>query len=186
MRLSHILPLGLAALAAAACNGHKDLCGKKFSNITMVGSHNSAFVGREPTHNQYISPTDQLNIGVRFLQARTQSKKGHPQMCHSYCFLLDAGPIEDYLKEVGAWIDKNPNEVVTLLLNNNDELPLHKYDEAFKSSGLEKHAYRPGRRLAKEDWPTLQEFIDTKRRLIVFMSMLGLSLSPLTMLTTAT
>lgn len=169
MRLSSILPLGLAALAAAACNGRDQLCSKKFSEVTMVGSHNSAFVGRGPSHNQYVSATAQLDMGVRFLQARTQNWRGHPQMCHSHCLLLDVGPLEDYLEEVGAWIDRHPDDVVTLLLTNNDGLPLSKFDDAFKDTGLDEYAFRPGRRLAKSEWPTLQELINSGRRLVVFL-----------------
>ncbi|KAH6689019.1 hypothetical protein F5X68DRAFT_189774 [Plectosphaerella plurivora] len=153
MRLSYILSLGLAALVTAACNGHDQYCGKKFSEITMVGSHNSAFVGRGPSHNQYVSVTKQLDMG----------------MCHSHCLLLDVGPLEDYLEEVGNWVDRHPDEVVTLLLTNNDGLPLSKFDEAFKDTGVDEYAFRPGKRLAKEEWPTLQELINSGRRLVVFL-----------------
>jgi hypothetical protein len=65
--LAKIIP-SLAPLSGG-CNGHDKLCGRKYSDITMVGSHNSAFVGPLPQQNQFLSVTDQLNLGVRFLQA---------------------------------------------------------------------------------------------------------------------
>lgn len=176
MLFSPLLSLGFAGLVAAACNGHNDLCGRRFSEVTMVGSHNSAFVGTGPSHNQYVSATSQLNMGVRFLQARTQDWRGHPQMCHSSCFLLDVGPIENYLNEVGDWLDRNPNEVVALLVTNNDRLPIAKFREAFESTGLDQHAFRPGRRLAKNQWPTLQQLINDGKRLVVFLGMAPLIL----------
>lgn len=171
MYLSGLLSLTLAGFAAAACNGHNDLCDRKFSEVTLVGSHNSAFVGTGPSHNQYVSPTEQLDMGVRFLQARTQNKGGHPQMCHSSCFLLDVGPIEDFLNEIGDWLDDNPDEVLALLLTNNDGLPIAKFREAFESTGLDQHAFRPGSRLSKDQWPTLQQLINGGTRLVVFLGM---------------
>ncbi|KAI8266012.1 PI-PLC X domain-containing protein 1 [Colletotrichum sp. SAR11_239] len=37
-------------------------------------------------------------------------------MCHSKCWLLDVGKLEDLLLEVSRWMKNHPNEVVTLLL----------------------------------------------------------------------
>lgn len=172
MRASHVLPLALAGAATAACNGHDQLCDKKFSEVSFVGSHNSVFVGVGPSHNQYVSPTEQLEMGVRFLQARTQDKNGHPQMCHSSCILLDVGPIEDFLKEVADWINTNEDEVLTLLLTNNDGLPIEKFRDAFESTGLDEHVFRPEGRLSKADWPTLGKLIEDGTRLVVFIGKL--------------
>ena len=58
-----------ATAAAGGCNGNQALCGRRWSDIVMVGSHDSSFVGVLPSQNQYISVTEQLNMGVRFLQA---------------------------------------------------------------------------------------------------------------------
>ncbi|KAF4967496.1 hypothetical protein FSARC_4960 [Fusarium sarcochroum] len=160
---------GFATAVLAACNGHDELCKRRYSDITFIGTHNSAFVGELPVHNQHISVTDQLDLGVRFLQAQTQDKDGNIQMCHTHCWELDEGPLEDYLKEVSDWIGKNPDEVVTLILTNIDALPIEKFDAAFDSTGLKKLAFRPEKKLAREEWPTLQKLIDDGTRLIVFM-----------------
>lgn len=164
--------LALANTALAACNGHDALCSRRYSNITYMGTHNSAFDGIGPFHNQFVSVTKQLDLGVRFLQARTQDKDGHPQMCHSHCWALDEGPLEDYLTKVGDWLDENEDEVVTLLVTNVDGLPIEKFDEAFRKTGVRDYAFRPEKRLGKEEWPTLQEIIDLGTRLIVFMGTL--------------
>jgi hypothetical protein len=156
----------------AACNGHDELCKRKYSDITFIGTHNSAFVGKLPVHNQYISVTEQLDLGVRFLQAQTQNKDGDIQMCHTHCWELDEGPLEDYLQEISDWMGKNPDEVVTLLLTNIDALPIEKYDDAFNSTGLKEFVFRPEKKLAFDDWPTLQKFLDDGTRLVVFMGML--------------
>ncbi|KAJ4265591.1 hypothetical protein NW762_004884 [Fusarium torreyae] len=153
----------------AACNGHDKLCKRRYSDIIFIGTHNSAFVGELPPHNQHVSVTDQLDLGVRFLQAQTQDKDGDIQMCHTHCWELDEGHLEDYLKEVSDWMDKNPDEVVTLLLTNIDALPIEKFDAAFESTGLKKLAFHPEKKIALDEWPTLQKLIDDRTRLVVFM-----------------
>ncbi|KAF5246123.1 hypothetical protein FANTH_7030 [Fusarium anthophilum] len=167
MRASLILAFATAVLAA--CNGHNELCGRKYSDITFIGAHNSAFVGEFPVHNQYISVSEQLNLGVRFLQAQTREKNGVIQMCHTYCWQLGAGPLHNYLGEISEWVRTNPDEVVTILLTNNDAIPIEKFDEAFSSAGLKDLVFRPQKRLSRDEWPTLQELLDDGTRLIVFM-----------------
>ncbi|KAF4982871.1 hypothetical protein FZEAL_1567 [Fusarium zealandicum] len=161
--------LNFATAVLAACNGHDELCSRKYSDITFVGTHNSAFVGVLPVHNQYKSVQEQLDLGVRFLQAQTQDKDGAIQMCHTHCWELDNGPLEDYLKEVAAWMEKNTDEVVTLLLTNIDALSVDKFDEAFVVAGLNELVFVPDTKLALDEWPTLQQMIDDGTRLVVFM-----------------
>ncbi|KAF7560476.1 hypothetical protein G7046_g3659 [Stylonectria norvegica] len=158
-----------AGAALAACNGHDDLCGRKYSDITFIGSHNSAFTGVTPSHNQYKSVTEQLDLGVRFLQAQTQDKDGAIQMCHTYCWELDEGPLTQYLDEVADWMNNHPDEVVTLLLTNIDGIAIDKFDTAFDSTGMKQHVFHPGKTLARDEWPTLQQLLDSNSRLVVFM-----------------
>lgn len=165
-----ILPFVTAVLAA--CNGHDKLCSRKYSDITFIGTHNSAFVGETPVHNQYKSVTEQLGMGVRFLQAQTQDKYGEIQMCHTHCWELDEGPLGDYLQEVSGWMGKNKDEVVTLLLTNIDGLSVDKFDAAFESAGLKDLVFHPKKKLALNEWPTLQALINDGTRLIVFMGTL--------------
>ncbi|GKU01866.1 tat pathway signal sequence [Fusarium langsethiae] len=166
----HIIVFSFFATAVwAACNGHDELCERKYSEITFIGAHNSAFVGKLPSQNQYLSVTEQLDFGIRFLQAQTQEKNGNIQMCHTYCWLLDEGPIEDYLEDISSWMANNPDQVVTLLLTNHDALPIEKFDAAFNSTGLKEFVFQPGKKLALNEWPTLQELIDDGTRLLVFM-----------------
>lgn len=108
--------LGLATIVLAACNGQDALCSRPYSNVTFVGSHNSAFVGLLPSQNQLLSVADQLGLGVRFLQAQTHDLDGTIEMCHTSCVELDQGSLTDYLKPIKTFMDANPNEVVTLLL----------------------------------------------------------------------
>lgn len=147
-----------------------NFAGENIQTSLSLG-RNSAFVGELPINNQYISVSEQLNLGVRFLQAQTQDKDGNIQMCHTHCWQLDAGPLHNYLEEISEWVGKNPDEVVTILLTNVDALPIEEFDEAFSSAGLKDLVFRPKKRLSRDEWPTLQELLDDGTRLIVFMGM---------------
>lgn len=167
--LSVVLLAVPVVVSAAGCNGNTALCARKYSQVTQIGAHDSAFVGILLPDNQYIPVTDQLNFGVRFLQAQTHKKGGGIEMCHSSCLELDVGSLSSYLSPIKTWLDRNPNEVVTLLLTNGDAIPVSQFGSVFAALGLDKYAYAPGTRLAIDQWPTLQSMIDAGKRLVVFM-----------------
>lgn len=166
------------ALAATVCNGHAGLCNKLYSNITFIGSHDSAFVGILPTDNQFQSVSNQLSEGVRFLQAQTHNHDGTIELCHTSCVEKDAGPLEDYLTTIVTFLDANPEEVVTLLLTNQDGIAGTEFNAAFVNAGADTYAYSPGSTLTMGEWPTLGNLIDAGTRLVVFM---GELMGPLTL-----
>jgi hypothetical protein len=100
---------------------------------------------------------------------QTHNKDGAIQMCHSYCWALDQGPLTNYLQEVAGWVNGHPKDVVTILLTNGDGIPVSKFADVFRNTGLEKYAFRPTGKLNMDQWPTLQQLIDAGTRLIVFM-----------------
>lgn len=167
--------IACSGLALAACNGHDELCDLKYSEITFVGAHNSAFDGNLPVHNQFVSVSRQLDLGVRFLQAQTQQKGGDIQMCHTHCWLLDAGPLSEYLLDIKSWMDDHPEEVVSLILTNIDRIPVSQFDQVFGNTALKDFVFHPGGTLAKNEWPTLQNLIDDGTRLVVFMGKVPLA-----------
>ena len=93
--VSIILIMGNSGSSAqdVACNGNAALCSRLYSNVTQIGSHDSAFVGMSLTDNQLLSVTDQLDAGIRFLQAQTHVENGGLELCHTSCTELDAGPL---------------------------------------------------------------------------------------------
>jgi hypothetical protein len=97
-------------------------------------------------------------------------------MCHTSCWLNDAGSLESYLSTVKSWLDANPGQVLTLLLTNGDSLGVSNFGNAFSSSGLSSYAYSPETTLSLNEWPTIQELIDSGKRLVVF---LGSTVTPL-------
>lgn len=163
------LGLALAQQAPAPCNGHAELCARRYSNITLVGSHDSAFVGTGVADNQETDVAAQLAQGVRFLQAQTHLDNNTIKLCHTLCALEDAGPLEAYLGGVKAFLDANPREVVTLLITNQDGLPGATFDAVFRAAGIQGYGFAPGTNLTLDQWPTLGQMIDNGQRLVVFM-----------------
>ena len=157
--------------AQTICNGHAELCSRRYSNVTAIGAHDSAFVGQLPQDNQAVSVTAQLDAGIRFLQVQSHKNIfGTLQLCHTSCFEEDAGNVASYLSTVKSWLDANPNEVLTILIVNGDTVPVSMFDSAFTSSALKSYAYTPPTSpLAIDAWPTLQELITTGTRLIAFL-----------------
>ncbi|CAG8015325.1 unnamed protein product [Penicillium salamii] len=159
----------------STCNGHSEYCTRSYSNITFVGSHDSPFVGPLPQQNQNIDIKAQLDMGIRYLQAQTHHSvldKKTLELCHTSCFLEDAGTLKKFLTTIKKWLDAHPNEVVTLLLTNGDSLSISEFGDTFSSSGITKYAYvPPSSPLAISDWPTMGDLISTGKRIVVFLGM---------------
>ncbi|KAG1810215.1 PLC-like phosphodiesterase [Suillus plorans] len=156
---------------ATICNGSPDLCTRSFGNVTFVGAHDSYAVG---TNNIFATQdyniTQQLNDGIRMLQMQAHNSSGVIHLCHTSCSLLDGGTLQAYLTTVKAWLDANPNEVLSLLIVNSDTLPPSSYDTVFKAVGLDTMSYSPpSSSLLESNWPTLGSLIDSGTRLITFM-----------------
>jgi hypothetical protein len=162
----------LAAPTGVPCNEQLSFCDRKYSNVTFIGTHDSAFVGSLPTQNQDKSVTDQLNAGIRFLQAQTHNFLNTPFMCHTSCFEENAGTVQAYLTQVKNWLDNNPNEVVTMLWTNPDMMAMSKFDTVFKNVGATKYVFKPSSSpnpLPMDSWPTLGDMIASGQRLVVFI-----------------
>lgn len=161
--------LAPAVLAATTCNGYAEYCDRLYSNLTFIGSHDSAFVGILPVDNQFDSVADQLSLGVRFLQAQSHDKDGAIELCHTTCTEEDAGTLQTWLETVVTFLDANPDEVITLLITNGDGIAGADFAAAFEAAGAAAYAYSPGSTLALSEWPTLGALIDAGTRLVVFM-----------------
>jgi len=155
------------------CNGHIQLCDRKYSNITQIATHDSAFVGILPMDNQNVFVSKQLDAGIRFLQAQTHlDARGKLSLCHTNCGMKDVGSVQDYLETIKIWMDKHPKEVVTILLTNGDYVNITEFKHAFNSSGILPYAYVPINSHKSSDpttWPTLGEIITSGKRLIAFL-----------------
>lgn len=157
--------------AAVACNGNAALCSRLYSDVALVGTHDSAFVGILPTDNQQNSVATQLDDGIRFLTAQTHLNDGELYLCHTTCTEENSGLLTDYLTTVGTWLAANDGQVVTLLLTNGDGEPVSMFGDALVTAGVDSYAFAPSGTLTMSEWPTLQTMIDDGDRLVVFMGM---------------
>ncbi|KIH94147.1 hypothetical protein SPBR_05965 [Sporothrix brasiliensis 5110] len=162
------------------CNGYAELCSRKYSNVTMVGAHNSPFVQRNNlAANQNLKVTQQLDDGIRFVQAQmqfpVQDNGTGPHFCHTSCELLDAGPIAGWLTEVRTWVDAHPQDFVTILLGNGNYSAASTYAPHIEASGLVPYAFVPppttttAAGLALDAWPTLGEMLADGKRVLMML-----------------
>jgi hypothetical protein len=153
------------------CNGYREFCSRKYSNITYVAAHNSPFIRPgNAASNQELEVLTQLNDGVRMLQFQTHDLNGTLYLCHTSCEILNVGPLENYLRTVVEWMDRNPYDVVTILMGNDDVLPPERYIEPVINSGLINYAYTaPTVPMPLDRWPTLGEMILTNQRAVVML-----------------
>jgi hypothetical protein len=166
---SLILAAG-SALVQDRCNGFAEFCNRKYSDITFMASHNAAFVGRLPTHNQFLYPEAGLSAGIRYFTTQVHIENGEIRQCHTDCALLNVGGFEEILASLKGWLDKNPREVVTLQIGNGDDaIRIEEFEPHFKSTGAIDLVYTPNHSLNKDQWPTLGEMIAANKRLVIFM-----------------
>lgn len=110
-----------------------------------------------------------VNAGIRFLSGQTHVKDGLLYMCHTSCDLEEAGKLTDYLGTIKSWMDNNQGQVVTILLTNGERKDVNMFKSDFESSGMASYAYAPPKKLAMDEWPTLQTLIDDGKRAVVFL-----------------
>lgn len=123
--------------------------------------------------------TDQLKDGIRLLQNQGHgipdwvdggSNPSNIHVCHENCATYDGGPLEAYLGNVKSWLDDNPNEVLTLIFANRNDLGADKWDQGFRAAGIADLAYVPPKNpMGRDDWPTLGEFISSGKRVVIFL-----------------
>ncbi|KIY64916.1 PLC-like phosphodiesterase, partial [Cylindrobasidium torrendii FP15055 ss-10] len=163
---------------ADVCNGHAELCERGYGDVTYLGSHDSFAISDSSAsvaRTQEVGLKEQLDLGVRMLQAQAHKDGDDLKFCHTSCILFDGGKVVDYLKTVKEWLDENPNEVLTFIFTNPEGLPAQSmWAPAFRDAGLIDLAYvPPSQPVARGDWPTLGELIDTGKRVLVFLDDTG-------------
>lgn len=188
---------------AEACNGHPELCDRRYDEVTYAATHNSMsspdVVTIWPEQDGDIRA--QLDAGVRALLIDTHhwtplvdagqltevaagsDDRALPAdlagrvfdrlgpvsegrdgafLCHNEC-ALGALPLHDALVTVREFLEENPAEVVTLIVQ--DAIPADETAAEFRRAGLGRYLHTHD---ADEPWATLGEMVERDERLVVF------------------
>ncbi|MGH7282073.1 MAG: hypothetical protein ACRELY_11155 [Polyangiaceae bacterium] len=149
------------------CNGHAELCGRAYTAVAFPGDHDSyatvpdGFIAAD----QDRTVAQQLAGGVRVLHLEMQLHQGDAYLCHASCSLGNK-LLSDELSTVAAFMNANPTEVVTLLMESQN-LTTDQIAAAFDSTGLTSMAHQQP---AGTPWSTLGDMIQKGDHLVVFLA----------------
>jgi hypothetical protein len=159
------------------CNGRRELCSRSYADVRNATTHNAMSNATDGWlgPNQNLDVPAQLAAGVRAVMLDTYragdlNDLGFPQvagvdpdtayLCHVFC-ALGSQPLVEGLGEIRTFLDDNPGEVVTIIVES--YLGHDLTADAFDRAGLTPYAYTyPG-----GGWPTLGDLIDSGQRLVV-------------------
>ena len=83
---------------------------------------------------------------------------------------MNQGPLVLWLRDINNWLKGHPSEVVTILLTNPTRASLDTFRKAIEKGGLGDKVWTPANiNLGLDDWPTLQEMIDSGHRVVVLL-----------------
>jgi hypothetical protein len=154
----------------------------RYSEQTFVGTHDAAAIRTKDNNwslsgNQYFNISTQLASGVRLLQDqghRDPNGSDQIRLCHFNCALMDGGSLDEFLAVVKDFLEREKDEVVTLLFVNTG-VPLHLWAKAFFNAGLDILSYTPpidkrNGDMRISDWPTIASMVSSNKRLVTFLS----------------
>ena len=160
----YILLLLLVSLqiSYAQCNGSLDLCSKQYNEVAYLTTHNAFNSEQDGLSfpNQTYNIASQLNDGVRGLMIDVYDYLGDPTAYHS-TFLLGTIPLSDIFNDIKTFLDNNPNEVATIILEC--YVTANDIEDEINQSGLSNYLYTHN-----SGWPTLQNMINNNSRLVIF------------------
>ncbi|MHC3390399.1 phosphatidylinositol-specific phospholipase C domain-containing protein [Streptomyces lavendulocolor] len=171
--LAGMLP---APAPAAAASRYGDARLDQWSWLT---THNSyAYIGALPPRNQSRSVVEQLDDGVRGLMFDTYDKvQGHPapvrgvMLCHSAiaCY----SPFKTEFARVVDFLKKNPQEVVTIFLENyaSQETLTKAIAQVLEEKNATDLLFQPSEQgfdIDKSNWPRVRNMVARNERLVIF------------------
>lgn len=149
-----------------------------FNKYAFLTTHNAFAIDdgtpRVAPTNQDDNITQQLNNGVRALMLDTYDFEDTVWLCHSFggkCYdYTKFKPAIDTLREIEAFLSANPNEIVTIILEDYVQAP-NGLTKVFTAAGLKKYWF-PMTSMPKggQDWPLVKDMVANNQRLLVFGS----------------
>ena len=155
--------------ADGRCNGSSLLCDRAFDAVSFPTSHNAFSNADEgwAVPNQRHGLTRQLEDGVRALMLDTHYYAGAAHLCHESCDFNEQArwrePLLDGLVRVREFLDDHTDEVVSLIFES--YISEANTAAAMAAAGLAAYAHEQA---VGAPWPTLQQLIDSGKRLVVF------------------
>lgn len=146
-----------------ACNGHPQLCARRYDEVVFPGTHNSfsardaGFSQLNANHRRVLAT--QLAEGVRVLLLDVTTDAGETVLCHGPCS-LGRIPHADALADIKAFLDAEPREVLTIIYQ--DDISPAELAADIADAGLDPYVYTHA-----GAFPTLGEMIDAGARLVV-------------------
>ncbi|HYQ26132.1 MAG TPA: hypothetical protein VER04_02905 [Polyangiaceae bacterium] len=146
------------------CNGRDTYCGLPYDQICFAATHDSA--ANSPTYwevpVQDRTILEQLRDGIRALSLSLFDEQGTPTVCRVSCEQGNTA-LAVVLADVAQFLDENPREVVSLLIDG--DVPAANIAAEFAAKGLDERSLVQS---PDDDWPTLGAMIDAGTRLVVF------------------
>ena len=163
-----LLLLSVSMLCASAartqCNGLTESCLRPYDEVAYLTTHNAFNVGSEgyafPNQNNAID--QQLTDGVRGFMLDVYDFFGTPTLYHG-SIVLGSEPLSNALNSFKSFLDNNPNEVVTIILEC--YVSANDIEDEINGAGLDGYLYTKD---PFANWSTLQEMIDANTRLVIF------------------
>ncbi|PVV02385.1 hypothetical protein BB560_003158 [Smittium megazygosporum] len=92
-------------------------------------------------------------------------------LCHTSCYLLNAGLFQDTLNIIAAFMKENENEVITVSVENFSNFEIGAVAKDFSKSKVSRYIFNP-KNYAKfpDEWPSLKEMVSDDNRLVIFIS----------------
>ena len=151
-------------ISYAQCNGDITLCSKTYNEVSYLTTHNAFNSAQDGLlfPNQSYNITSQMNDGVRALMIDVYDLFGNPTAYHSM-FMLGTIPLIDLFNNIKSFLDNNPNEVMTIILES--YVSANDIEDIVNQSGLNNYLYTHNNSLG---WSTLQNMIDNDNRLVIF------------------
>ncbi len=154
-----------AATDALPCNGHVELCTRRYNEVAYPSTHNS-HAAQEYGYgaliaNQGSGLGKQLDDGVRGFLMDVYDHNGEHVLCHGPCSLKNT-PHADWLNILKTFLAAHPREVVTIIYQ--DGLAADQIAQDFAGAGLNPYLYTHA---VDTEWPTLAQMIEGNTRLVV-------------------
>lgn len=145
------------------CNGHEELCDRKFNEVAFPATHNSMSNAEEEWSipNQNFGLERQLADGVRGFLLDVYKENDELVLCHTAC-VLGSRPFNDALHGYVEFLEVNPHEVLIFIIQ--DGTDTESIAGSFTETGLDKYVYT---HTDGETWPTLRTMIEADTRLLV-------------------